>query len=359
MSDRYDIMALGECLVDMVCTEQGGKLCLEGNLGGAPANVLAMAARLGRKTAMVSKVGRDGFGDFLCRHIEAARVDTRYISRDEAHPTTLAIVRLDAAGNRSFSFYRDRTADVMLDRADIPAQATGGTRILHFGSLSLVCEPVCSATLEAVAAARAAGVTISYDPNWRPPLWNSREAAREMMGRGMELADLVKVSEEELVFLTGETDLDRGVQALLERYPMRLLAVTRGPAGCLLCTRAVRISAPTFDTECVDTTGAGDAFWGATLAWLLEQDLRPEQLDETTARQLVDFANAAGSWWTLPTRPAAWPPPARAPSRRCPPASRSRRASARCPIWHKPSPRSPAAADTTKGRRTETWRSFR
>lgn len=305
MSDRYDIMALGECLVDMVCTEKDGKLLLEGNPGGAPANVLAMAARLGWKTAMISKVGKDSFGDFLCRHIAAAQVDTRFIGQDAAHPTTLAIVRLDEAGNRSFSFYRDRTADVMLAREDIPAEAWTGTRILHFGSLSLVCEPVCSATLEAVSAAREAGVIISYDPNWRPPLWSSREKAREMMGRGMELADLVKVSEEELFFLTDETELDKGVETLMARYPMRLLAVTRGPAGCLLCTRAVRVSAPTFDTECVDTTGAGDAFWGATLAWLLEQQLRPEELNETQARQLADFANAAGSLAT--TRKGAIP----------------------------------------------------
>lgn len=305
MSDRYDIVALGECLVDMVCTETGGTLHLEGNPGGAPANVLAMAARLGRKTALVSRVGKDSFGDFLRRHIEAAGITARYVAQDASHPTTLAIVRLDASGNRSFSFYRDRTADVMLDREDIPAETVAGAGVLHFGSLSLVCEPVCSATLDAVAAARKAGVCISYDPNWRPPLWSSQEKAAEMMGRGMELADLVKVSEEELLFLTGEKELDKGVDALLARYPMRLLAVTRGPDGCLLCTRTLRVAVPTFDTECVDTTGAGDAFWGATLAWLLEQGMQPEQLDEAAVRQLADFANAAGSLVT--TRKGAIP----------------------------------------------------
>lgn len=295
MNKAYDIMALGECLVDFVCSESGGKLHLEGNPGGAPANVLAAAAKLGRSTAMVSKVGADHFGAFLRGHVQAAGIDTAYLLADPLHPTTLAIVRLDEAGNRDFTFYRDRTADVMLAREDLPLDAICAARVLHFGSLSLTCEPSRAATLAAVQAAKAAGVTVSYDPNLRPPLWPSLDAARTQLLAGLALADLVKVSEEELFFLTGAASLDAGAEALFRRFPLQLLAVTRGPAGCSLYTPTLRCAGATFDTPCVDTTGAGDAFWGAALAWLLEQERPPQALTPVDLAVLLDFANAAGS----------------------------------------------------------------
>ena len=295
MNNSYDIMALGECLVDFVCTESGGKLHLEGNPGGAPANVLAIAAKLGRSTALVSKVGADHFGAFLRRHLQAAGIGTGSLLQDPLHPTTLAIVRLDEAGNRDFTFYRDRTADVMLAREELPLDELCAARVLHFGSLSLTCEPARAATLAAVTAARAAGAVISYDPNLRPPLWPSLDAARTQLLAGLALADLVKVSEEELFFLTEAASLDAGAEALFARFPLRLLAVTRGPAGCILYTRTLRCAGATFDTPCVDTTGAGDAFWGAALTWLLEQDRPAEALTQADLAALLDFANAAGS----------------------------------------------------------------
>lgn len=309
MNNSYDVIALGECLVDFVCTEAAGKLHLEGNPGGAPANVLAIAAKLGRSTALVSKVGADHFGAFLRGHVAAAGIGTQYLLQDPLHPTTLAIVRLDEAGNRDFTFYRDRTADVMLAPEDLPLDAICAARVLHFGSLSLTCEPARAATLAAVRAARDAGVTISYDPNLRPPLWPGLDAARTQLLAGLALADLVKVSEEELVFLTGEPALDAGAGMLFNRFPLRLLAVTRGPQGGVLYTRAASVGAPTFDTPCVDTTGAGDAFWGAALTWLLEQGRAVEALTKADLAALLDFANAAGSLATtkrgaIPAMPA-------------------------------------------------------
>lgn len=295
MDKQYDIIALGECLVDFVCTEEKGMLRLEGNPGGAPANVLAMAAKLGRTTALVSKVGRDHFGDFLIGHIRDAGVETGYLLSDGAHPTTLAIVKLDESGNRSFSFYRDRTADVMLRQEELPMDGLRSARVMHFGSLSLVVEPSREATFTAVRAAKEAGAAISYDPNWRAALWSDHKLGLEMMHSGMALADYAKVSDEELGLLTGEKDLEAGAEALLRRYPLRLLAVTLGPGGCILYTPKGRFSAPAFAVDCVDTTGAGDAFWGAALSWLLERKRRPEDLSGGELGELMDFAAAAGS----------------------------------------------------------------
>lgn len=295
MNPSYDIVALGECLVDLVCTEKDGKIFMEGNPGGAPANVLAMAQKLGQKTALISKVGQDSFGAFLRTHMAEAGMDARYILEDAQHPTTLAIVRLDETGNRDFSFYRDRTADVMLNPEELPAEALTNTKILQYGSLSLVAEPARAATFAAIDAAKAAGAKTAYDPNWRPPLWPSQEAGREMMQKGMEKADLVKVSEEELTLLTGESDPAAGAAALLARYPMQLLAVTMGPEGSMIWNRRGSAAAKAYTVDCLDTTGAGDAFWGAALTWLLEHELDAEDLSTDELMELADFANAAGS----------------------------------------------------------------
>ncbi len=298
MKQQYDIIAIGECLVDFVCTQADGKLYMEGNPGGAPINVLAMAAKLGSSTAMVSKVGHDRFGAFLYDHIKAANVDTGYVLQSKSHATTLAIVQLDATGNRSFTFYRDRTADVMLRADELPLKEICNARILHFGSVSLTCEPSRTATLKAVTAAKQAGARISYDPNLRPPLWDSLETARSEILAGLELADLVKVSEEELVFLTNNQNLKSAAEQLFHAYPMQLLAVTLGPKGCFCLTEAGSFSSDTFNAPCVDTTGAGDAFWGAALAWLLKDNRKSENLNAEQMNRLLDFANAAGSLTT-------------------------------------------------------------
>ena len=292
---KYDILALGECLVDLVCTEENGKIFMEGNPGGAPANVLAMAAKLGKQTALISKVGQDNFGPFLCGHVAAAGIDTDYIVMDKEHPTTLAIVKLDETGNRSFSFYRDRSADVMLSEEELPSKAIANTKVLQFGSLSLVCDPVRTATFAALQQAKQAGAKISYDPNWRPPLWPSMEAGCAMMLRGMEYADYVKVSDEEIVLLTGEEDFAAGAKKLMAAYPMEFLAVTMGPKGSMVFNRTASAFAPAYKIECVDTTGAGDAFWGAALTYILESEKAIADYSAEELKALADFANAGGS----------------------------------------------------------------
>ena len=292
---QYDIMALGECLVDLVCSEVDGKILMEGNPGGAPANVLAMAAKLGKQTALISKVGQDNFGPFLCGHVAAAGIDTDYIVMDQEHPTTLAIVKLDETGNRSFSFYRDRSADVMLSEEELPSEVIANAKVLQFGSLSLVCDPVRTATFAALRLAKEAGVKVSYDPNWRPPLWPSEEAGRAMMLRGMEFADYVKVSDEEVTLLTGETDCAVGAKKLMADYPMAFLAVTMGPAGSMVFNRTASAYAPAYKIDCVDTTGAGDAFWGAALTYILEGGKAIGEYSAEELKALADFANAGGS----------------------------------------------------------------
>ena len=292
---QYDAVALGECLIDFVSTPEENSLRLTGNAGGAPANMLAMMAKLQRRTALISKVGEDAFGAFLCEQVAKTGVEAGYMLRDPHSPTTLAIVQLDAAGNRSFSFYRDRTADLMLREDELPLRLLENTRVFHFGSLSLTAEPARNATLQAVRHARGAGALISFDPNLREPLWPDLDQARAMIRTGLALADYVKMSGEELTFLTGESDLRKGAERLCREYPFRLLAVTLGPGGCIYVTDGGLQQQPTFDTPCVDTTGAGDASWGAALSWLLQQPAAPGELSAEAVRSLMDFANAAGS----------------------------------------------------------------
>ena len=300
MEKQFDIVAVGEILVDFVSREtaDGKKLVLEGNPGGAPANVLAAASRLGKRTGLIGKVGSDGFGPFLTREIAAAGVDVRGVVSDPVNPTTLAMVTLDVTGNRSFGFYREKTADVMLTEEDLDLEMIRAGRIFHFGSVTLVTDPARGATFAAARAAREAGCLVSYDPNLRIPLWKDLEEAKRVIAQGMELADLVKVSDEELFFLMGEGDLEEKALALAERYGLHFVMVTMGPRGCMLVQDGKVWSAETYDTPCIDTTGAGDAFWGATLSQLLELGKRPGGLTEEEALRLLDFSNAAGSMAT-------------------------------------------------------------
>ena len=299
-AEGYDIVAIGECLVDILCREEDGVLRMEGNPGGAPANVLAMAARLGMATAMATKVGDDDMGSFLKKHVAAAGIGLSSFRMDREHPTTLAMVKLDESGNRSFSFYRDRTADVMLSEEDLSTYDLSHTKILHFGSLSLTDEPSRSATMKAIKTARASGAVISYDPNLRPALWKDLETARREILAAMEYADLVKVSDEELLFLTGEADMSKGMEKLFSGYPMSYLVVTKGDKGAELIYEKGHHGALAYDTGCVDTTGAGDASWGAFLSGFIMKDgpdrlHRGEMLDCEEAEELLRFSCAAGS----------------------------------------------------------------
>jgi fructokinase len=291
---KADIVALGECLIDFLLTESAdkSKLLLEGRAGGAPANVLAMAAKLGSSAAFIGKVGRDAFGDYLLRCIGQSGVHTGAMVRG-GEPTTLAMVALDEKGNRSFSFYRSQTADVMLHQREVDMEWIEGCRIFHFGSVSMTASPAKETTLAAAGRAKSKGARLSFDPNYRPPLWADAQTALLAMRQGLELADYVKLSDDEAVMLAGERDPEKAAAALAERYGFRFLAVTLGPAGCIGVSRAARVLLPTYDVTTVDTTGAGDAFWGAVLHRLLRAD--KGALRETAVADILAFGNAAGA----------------------------------------------------------------
>lgn len=293
--EKFDIVAVGESLIDFVSTPgaDAGKLYLEGNAGGAPANVLAMVAKLGGKSAFISKVGQDAFGDYLCQNIQKAGVNIRGVMRG-AQPTTLAMVSLDATGNRSFAFYRNQTADVMLRQEELDATLLENAGVFHFGSVSMTAQPASGATLAAAEMAAAAGARISFDPNYRPLLWEKLEDAVTAMKQGLALAHYVKVSDEEATLLTGEADPEKAAVILSRQYGFAFIAVTLGPKGCIGITPAAQVRLPTYDVPTVDTTGAGDAFWGAVLYRLLLLEAGAA-IDEALLSDILGFGNAAGS----------------------------------------------------------------
>lgn len=303
MSDRkrYDITAIGESLIDFVSLKSNrlDKILLEGNPGGAPANVLACASRLGLKTAFISKLGRDAFGQFLMVGLQKAGIDTHAVVTSTEHPTTIAVVTLDETGNRSFNFYRNQTSDVMLTPSEIDYSVIKQSRIFHFGSVSMTTEPSRSATLAAVKYAKENGLLISYDPNLRELLWKNKEEARDIILKGIGFSDVVKVSEEELRFLSEESEISAGLEKLYCAYDLKLLAVTLGPNGCICKCKAGVFQSSAFNVECIDTTGAGDAFWGAALYTIVRGEKDLEEFTSDEMQYLLDFANASGSLTTM------------------------------------------------------------
>ena len=291
----FDVAALGELLVDM--TQNGlsgqGNPLFEANPGGAPANVLAMLRKLGKRCAFLCKVGHDGFGEMLARTVREAGIDITGLRYDDEIPTTLALVQTFANGDRDFSFYRKPGADIRLSPEELDLALVRGCRIFHFGTLSLTDEPCKSATLAAVQAAKEAGALLSFDPNLREPLWPSLDAAREQIAWGLGQCDILKISDNEIVFMTGEEDFDRGAAQLMARYPnIRLLNVTAGGDGSHAYYGDLRV----FEPACkrggvIETTGAGDTFCACVLNFVLEHGL--EALTEADLHAMLRFANTA------------------------------------------------------------------
>lgn len=293
-----DVVALGEVLIDF--TPQGisdrGNPLFERNPGGAPANVLAYLAKLGKQTAFIGKVGQDQFGIFLKETLEKNGIHTENVIFDSEVNTTLAFVHLKEDGDRSFSFYRNPGADMNLHADEVDEKLIQDSKFLHFGSLSMTSEPVRSATFKALEVAKAAKVLISYDPNLRVPLWPTLELAKEMMLKGMAYADVVKISEEELLFLTGEAEIALGSELLLKDYPnIQLLLVTMGAEGSAFRTARDFGMVPGFKVKAVDTTGAGDSFFGGILYGILERNLDIQGMDGEACAELLTFANAGAS----------------------------------------------------------------
>ena len=289
-----DIVAIGEVLIDLTQkgVDENGVAQYAANPGGAPANLAVAAARLGAKTAFVGKVGRDAFGSSLRAVLEANDVDTQGLLEDGKEHTTLAVVSVDKTGERSFSFYRNPSADVNLRAEELPEKLLKDTRVLHFGSVSLTAEPARSATLYAARAARENGCLVSYDPNYRASLWNSQEEAVREMKNALPLCDILKISDEELPLLTGTTDPAQG-SAILAQLGIRLIFITLGANGAFFRLGEQTGSVPGIPVKVGDTNGAGDTFFGAALSKLVKEDLNTLTLPRLT--QIAAFANKAAS----------------------------------------------------------------
>lgn len=297
MKDRlYDVTALGELLIDF--TENGtssqGNPLMEANPGGAPCNVLAMLERLGKKTAFIGKVGKDMFGEQLKAAVEEVGIDTRNLIMDETVHTTLAFVHTYPDGDRDFSFYRDPGADMMLTKDEVQKDLIENSRIFHFGTLSSTHEGVREATRHAIDLAKEAGCIVTFDPNLRPPLWKSLEDARKEIEYGMTKCDVLKISDNEVEFLFGTSDYDKGAALIREKYHIPLVLITMGKEGSRAYYKDLRVeAAPFLQENTIETTGAGDTFCASALNYVLEHGL--EDLTEDNLMELLTFANAAAS----------------------------------------------------------------
>ena len=279
-----DIVTIGEVLIDLTQTgrDERGIPQFAANPGGAPANLAVAAA----------KVGEDAFGRYLTEVLQENNVDTRYMVTDADHPTTMAVVSVDASGERDFSFYRSANADVMLCKEDIPEEALKAAKIVHFGSVSLTADPARTATLDAAARAKKLGAIITYDPNYRANLWHSEEEAIAQMKAPLPLVDILKVSDEELPLLTGTTDCENGT-AQLAQNGIQLIFVTLGANGVFYRFGEKTGHVAGVPCKVGDTNGAGDTFFGAALSKLCKEDLNTLTADKLES--ILAFANKAAS----------------------------------------------------------------
>ena len=292
-----DVVALGELLIDF--TENGvsgqGNPLFEANPGGAPCNVLAMLSRLGHRTAFIGKVGNDFFGKQLEDAITEVGIDAAGLLKDDKVHTTLALVHTYPDGDRDFSFYRNPGADMMLTEEELPEEIIRGAKIFHFGTLSMTHPGVRAATKKAIAVAKEAGALISFDPNIRKPLWDSMEDAREQVLYGLGQCDILKISDNEIQWLTGKEDYTDGVRWIRERYPVPLILVSMGKEGSRAYYKDRIVEAkPFLQPNTIETTGAGDTFCACVLHYVLEhglegrQDSYPKRRGLTRVKELND-----------------------------------------------------------------------
>lgn len=293
---RFDVITLGEMLIDFIehgKSEQGNPL-FEANPGGAPCNVLAMLTKLGKKTAFIGKVGKDMFGEQLKTAVEKAGIDTTNLVMDPVVHTTLAFVHTFEDGDRDFSFYRNPGADMMLRKDEVQEELIRSARLFHYGTLSSTHEGVKETTRHAISVAEEAGLLISFDPNLRPPLWESLEDAKREIEYGMDHCDILKISDNEIEFMTGTSDYDKAVSILKEKHNIPLILVTLGKEGSRAYYNDMIVEcAPFLQENTIETTGAGDTFCACTINYVLEHGL--EALTEENLKELLTFANAGAS----------------------------------------------------------------
>lgn len=289
----FDIVALGEVLIDFTQSgvSESGMRLFEQNPGGAPANMLTASTRLGMKTAFIGKVGTDMHGTFLKEVLEEQHICTKGMVFDDNFFTTLAFVELSESGERKFSFARKPGADTKLRLEEIDKKLLEQTKVFHFGSLSLTDEPCRTATMEAVKYAKEQGAMISYDPNYRELLWESKEQAIEQMRRPIPYVNVLKISDEETELMTGEADPIKASERLVEQG-ISIVVVTLGEKGALVRTKEGYSIVSGFASKVVDTTGAGDSFWGGFISRIVESGKEINSLTLAELETMIRFANA-------------------------------------------------------------------
>lgn len=296
MNNEIDVVALGELLIDF--TENGisehGNPLLEANPGGAPCNVLAMLQKYGKTTAFIGKVGDDNFGHMLADTVHELGIDISGLKYDKSVHTTLAFVHTYADGDRDFSFYRNPGADVMLEENEVDISLIKKAKIFHFGTLSMTHEVVEKATVKALDTAKAEGKLISFDPNLRPPLWSDLSVAKEKMEFGFRKCDILKISDNEIQFFTGESDILKGAQIIKEKYGIKLVCATLGKEGSYALYKDIVVKCdPFLNPNTIETTGAGDTFMGSLLNSVLDTGI--DNYTESSLTEMLRTANAAAS----------------------------------------------------------------
>lgn len=293
---KIDVTALGELLIDF--TENGkseqGNPVMEANPGGAPCNVLSMLCRLGKKVEFIGKVGNDMFGNQLTGALEEVGIGTKGLKIDDEVNTTLAFVHTTEDGDREFSFYRKPGADMMLKEEELNVELLNSCTIFHFGSLSMTHKDCKKATQKAIESAKTAGAILSFDPNLREPLWNSLEDAKECISYGMQQCDILKISDNEIVWFTGKEDYEEGVLMLQQQYQIPLILLSMGKEGSRAYCGEVKADVPAFiQNGTIETTGAGDTFCACVLNYVLENGFR--RYSKKELEEMLRFANAAAS----------------------------------------------------------------
>ena len=295
---KYDVTALGELLIDFTdnCISAQKNMTFEANPGGAPCNVLSMLSGLGNRTAFIGKVGDDFFGHMLRERIESRNIDTSGLFLSASVPTTLAFVRKLPDGDRDFAFFRNPGADMMLTADEVMSvrHLIESSRIFHFGTLSMTSDPAVTATKTAVDAATGVKALISFDPNYRAPLWSSPDTALKAMEYGFSVCDVLKISDDEIEFFCGTTDVEKGARMLAEKYDIPLVLATMGAGGSMALYGALTVFCPGFrNPDTCEITGAGDTFFACVLDFLLKHDIG--SLTENDLSECLTFANAAAS----------------------------------------------------------------
>ena len=293
---KYDVVALGELLIDFTIDGKSnqGNNTYEANPGGAPCNVLAMLNKMNKKTAFIGKVGNDAFGQILKKTIDDVGIDSKGLMFDEHVNTTLAFVNIDENGERSFSFYRNPGADMMLTEEEVDFEIIKNAKIFHFGTLSMTHEKVRMATKRAIDEAKKRNILISFDPNLRPLLWEDLNLAREQIDFGCSVCDILKIEAEEAKFLTNCDNIQEAVEILQNKYNIKIILLTAGSKGSTTYYKDLVVKQEAYlQSNTIDTTGAGDTFCGSCLGYIIENDI--DNLNEEKIKDMISFASAAAS----------------------------------------------------------------